>query len=87
ASSAFNVVPASAMMELFLAQDCEIHKRIFGQNGVKQFQAIREILLAGDTNRLVAELTFATWPPGAAGLRLPRLFEGVRVDGVRWTMT
>ena len=75
-------------------EDCEIHKRIFGQNGVKQFQvwvqdtplqdypqcqtlqAIREILLAGDTNRLVAELTFATWPPGAAGLRLPRLFEG-----------
>lgn len=58
AVSTFNVVPASALMELFLAQDSEIHKRIFGQTGVKQFQAIREILLAGDTNRLVAELTF-----------------------------
>ncbi|CAE7423699.1 CACNA1S [Symbiodinium natans] len=58
AERTFNVVPASALMELFLAQDSEIHKRIFGQTGVKQFQAIREILLAGDTNRLVAELTF-----------------------------
>jgi len=58
AVSTFNVVPASALMELFLAQDSEIHKRIFGQTGVKRFQAIREILLAGDTNRLVAELTF-----------------------------
>lgn len=33
-------------------------KRIFGPRLVNQFKAIQEILLAGDTNRLVAELTF-----------------------------
>eukprot|EP00435_Cladocopium_sp_Y103_P063659 s40_g25.t1 len=53
-----NVVPAQALMELFLAEEGDIHKRIFGNRLLKTFHAIREILLAGDTNRLVAELTF-----------------------------
>jgi hypothetical protein len=38
-----------------------------------------EILLAGDTNRLVAELTFASWPssswPGTAGCVFFKVFE------------
>lgn len=54
----YNVVPAQALMELFLAETGDIHKRIFGSRLLKTFHAIREILLAGDTNRLVAELTF-----------------------------
>lgn len=54
----YNVVPAQALMELFLAEEGDIHKRIFGSRLLKTFHAIREILLAGDTNRLVAELTF-----------------------------
>ncbi|CAJ1384188.1 unnamed protein product, partial [Effrenium voratum] len=56
---AFNVVPAQALMELFLAEDASsvIHKRL-GPRLLTQFQAMKEILLAGDTNRLVAELTF-----------------------------
>eukprot|EP00435_Cladocopium_sp_Y103_P069025 s12_g32.t1 len=58
ASSTYNLVPASVLMELFLAQDSDVHKRIFGFQTYKQFLAMREILLAGDTNRLVAELTF-----------------------------
>lgn len=58
ANSSYNLVPASALMELFLAQDSEVHRRIFGSQVYKQFLAMREILLAGDTNRLVAELTF-----------------------------
>lgn len=58
ASSTYNVAPASVLMELFLAQDSDVHKRIFGFQTYKQFLAMREILLAGDTNRLVAELTF-----------------------------
>ncbi|CAJ1397974.1 unnamed protein product [Effrenium voratum] len=58
AKSDYNVVPASALMELFLSQEGEIHRKIFGPQIFKQFQAMREILLAGDTNRLVAELTF-----------------------------
>ena len=45
-----SVVPAQALMELFLATD-SIPKRIFGVKLFKQFQAIREILLAGETNR------------------------------------
>lgn len=53
------VVPTVALQELFFAQEWEVHRQILG-NGklLKQFQAMKEILLAGDTNRLVAELTF-----------------------------
>lgn len=37
----------------------EVNKRIFTSPKLMvQFQAVKEILLAGDTNRLVAELTF-----------------------------
>ncbi|CAK9030715.1 unnamed protein product [Durusdinium trenchii] len=54
----FNVVPAAPLMEVFLAKESETHRKIFGQRHMKQFQAMKEILLAGDTNRLVAELTF-----------------------------
>ncbi|CAJ1340822.1 unnamed protein product [Effrenium voratum] len=55
--STYNVVPAQALIEVFLAEERDIHKKIFGHK-VNQFKAMREILLAGDTNRLVAELTF-----------------------------
>lgn len=54
----FNCVPAEPLMTLFLAEDAEVQKRIFGPHTLKVFQGVREILLAGDTNRLVAELTF-----------------------------
>ncbi|CAE6964861.1 unnamed protein product [Symbiodinium natans] len=53
----YNVVPAQALMELCLAEEHDVQYKIFGSR-LKTFQAIREILLAGDTNRLVAELTF-----------------------------
>ena len=53
-----NVVPAQPLMDLFLAQEGEVHRKVFGPRMLKQFQAMKEILLAGDTNRLVAELTF-----------------------------
>ncbi|CAE7350729.1 Catsper1, partial [Symbiodinium microadriaticum] len=53
----YNAVPAQALMELCLAEETDIQYKIFGSY-LKPFQAIREILLAGDTNRLVAELTF-----------------------------
>lgn len=53
-----NVVPLQALTEIFLAHEGEIHKRIFGARLLNQFRAVKEILLAGDTNRLVAELTF-----------------------------
>ena len=56
--STFNVVPAQALMEMFLSQELEVHKRIFGPRLMNQFRAMKEILLAGDTNKLVAELTF-----------------------------
>ena len=56
--STFNVVPAQALLEMFLSQEAEVHKRIFGPKLLNQFRAMREILLAGDTNKLVAELTF-----------------------------
>eukprot|EP00913_Durusdinium_trenchii_P014443 g13548.t1 len=58
ATSTYNAVPAQALVEIFLARDGEIHKRIFGPRLITQFKAMREILLASDTNRLVAELTF-----------------------------
>lgn len=54
----WNVVPAQALMELFLSEESGTHKRLFGPRLLTQFQAMKEILLAGDTNRLVAELTF-----------------------------
>jgi len=53
----YEVVPAAPLMELLLAVDGDVHRRIFGAS-LPIFQAIREVLLAGDTNRLVAELTF-----------------------------
>lgn len=56
-SSSYNVVPPEVLIEVFLARDGEIHKKIFGAQ-VTQFKAMREILMASDTNRLVAELTF-----------------------------
>jgi len=58
ATSTYNVVPPQALIEVFLARDGEIHKKIFGPRIVTQFKAMREILMASDTNRLVAELTF-----------------------------
>ncbi|CAE7423723.1 Cacna1s [Symbiodinium natans] len=54
----FNVVPAKALMDIFLHKDAELHRRLFHPRLLTQFQAMREILLAGDTNKLVAELTF-----------------------------
>ncbi|CAE7558887.1 Cacna1s [Symbiodinium natans] len=53
-----NVVPAQALTEVFLSKEDEMIKKIFGTRLMKQFKAMQEILLAGDTNRLVAELTF-----------------------------
>ncbi|CAE7546767.1 Catsper1 [Symbiodinium natans] len=53
-----NVVPAQPLMDLFLAQEGDVHRKVLGPRMLKQFQAMKEILLAGDTNRLVAELTF-----------------------------
>ncbi|CAE7800346.1 unnamed protein product [Symbiodinium sp. CCMP2456] len=54
-----NVVPAQALMELFLAEEGHVHRKVFQGTGLlPQFKAMREILLASDANRLVAELTF-----------------------------
>jgi len=56
---ACDVVPVKALQEVFLQDEAGITRRkIFDARAFKQFQAMREILLAGDTNRLVAELTF-----------------------------
>jgi len=54
----YNVVPAQPLVDVFLATEEEAMKKVFGAAHFKQYQAMREILLAGDTNRLVAELTF-----------------------------
>ncbi|CAE7909535.1 CACNA1F [Symbiodinium microadriaticum] len=59
----YNLVPRQVLIEVMMAQEGDpwihdIHKRIFGAKLLQQFKAIKEILLAGDTNRLVAELTF-----------------------------
>lgn len=54
----YDVAPLEAVMQVFLATDSNMHKRIFGAKLLKQYKAVKEILLAGDTNRLVAELTF-----------------------------
>ncbi|OLP93426.1 Voltage-dependent L-type calcium channel subunit alpha-1S [Symbiodinium microadriaticum] len=54
-----NVVPAQALMELFLAEEGQVHRKVFHTSALlQQFKAMREILLASDANRLVAELTF-----------------------------
>ena len=45
-------------MDAFMIQDYELHRKMFSSRLHTQFEAMREILLAGDTNRLVAELTF-----------------------------
>ena len=53
------MVPAQALMELFLAEEGHVHRKVFHGTGLlQQFKAMREILLASDANRLVAELTF-----------------------------
>ena len=57
-TTTYNVIPAQPLLDIFLAQETEVHRRIFGAKGLNQYRAIKEILLAGDTNRLVAELTF-----------------------------
>jgi len=54
----YNVVPLPALMDLFMIRDYEVHRKMFSSRLLTQFEAMREILLAGDTNRLVAELTF-----------------------------
>eukprot|EP00913_Durusdinium_trenchii_P023569 g22144.t1 len=54
----YNVVPARALVDCFLADDEEAMKKIFTAKYINQYLSMREILLAGDTNRLVAELTF-----------------------------
>eukprot|EP00435_Cladocopium_sp_Y103_P071219 s12_g37.t1 len=58
-SCTWNVVPFRALVEAFSMDEQEVNKRIFtSPKLMSQFQAVKEILLAGDTNRLVAELTF-----------------------------
>jgi len=53
------LVPIEALMEVCLSDDSDIHRRkIFDARCFKIYKAMKEILLAGDTNRLVAELTF-----------------------------
>jgi len=69
----YNVVPLQALMDVFLIQDTDVHRKIFGSRMLTQFEAMQEILLAGDTNRLVAELTFVrindlAAPPEKAGV-------------------
>ncbi|CAJ1353834.1 unnamed protein product [Effrenium voratum] len=54
----YNCAPSKAVVDVFLAEETEVFKKIFSPRILKQFVAMREILLAGDTNRLVAELTF-----------------------------
>eukprot|EP00913_Durusdinium_trenchii_P013590 g12760.t1 len=53
----YNVVPLQALMDLFMFPDHETHRKMFNTRLLTQFED-RRILLAGDTNRLVAELTF-----------------------------
>ncbi|CAE7248126.1 Cacna1s [Symbiodinium sp. CCMP2592] len=57
-TTTYDVIPAQPLLDIFLAQETEVHRRIFGAKGLNQYRAIKEILVAGDTNRLVAELTF-----------------------------
>ncbi|CAE7331832.1 CAC [Symbiodinium sp. CCMP2456] len=53
-----NAVPLKPLMDILVRKDKELPKKVFGHAMMAQFQAMKEILLAGDTNRLVAELTF-----------------------------
>lgn len=53
-----NLVPLKALSDVFVTKDKELLKKIFGAPMMTQYEAMKEILLAGDTNRLVAELTF-----------------------------
>lgn len=53
-----NLVPLKALSDVFVTKDKELLKKIFGVTMMTQYEAMKEILLAGDTNRLVAELTF-----------------------------
>jgi len=53
-----NLVPLKALSDIFVTKDKELLKKIFGVPMMTQYEAMKEILLAGDTNRLVAELTF-----------------------------
>jgi len=57
-SSTWNVVPFRALVEAFSMDEQEVSKIFVAPRMMVQFQAVKEILLAGDTNRLVAELTF-----------------------------
>ena len=53
-----NVVPAQALLELLLADEGQVHQKVFKKQVLlRQFQSIREILLASDANQLVADLT------------------------------
>ena len=47
-----------ALVEAFQLDDQELSNKVFPYPPMMQFQAVKEILLARDTNRLVAELTF-----------------------------
>ena len=58
AARQYNVVPAQALVDVFLAQEGATHKKIFGSKLMPMYRAMKEILLASETNRLVAELTF-----------------------------
>jgi len=58
AARQYNVVPAQALVDVFLAQEGPTHKKIFGSKLIPMYRAMKEILLASETNRLVAELTF-----------------------------
>ncbi|CAE7478230.1 Catsper1 [Symbiodinium sp. CCMP2592] len=53
-----NVVPAQALLELLLANDGQADKTVFKQHVLlRQFQSMREILLASHANQLVADLS------------------------------
>ena len=51
-------MPAQALLELLLADDGQADKTVFKQHFLlRQFQSMREILLASDANQLVADLS------------------------------
>jgi len=57
ATRSHNVVPAQALVDVFLAHEGPVQKKIWGGQ-LSMYRAMKEILLASETNRLVAELTF-----------------------------
>ncbi|CAK9104779.1 Voltage-dependent L-type calcium channel subunit alpha-1S [Durusdinium trenchii] len=58
-NSRWNAIPFRALVEAFQRDEQELSRKVFtAPRMMVQFQAVKEILLAGDTNRLVAELTF-----------------------------